>query len=123
LFIETLILFPLSAGYLAWMMFTGVSAFVPSDPSVVGMLLLAGPVTVLPLLCFALAARRLNLSTVGFIQFITPTLQFITGLFYGEVLTSAHAVCFALIWTAVAVFSWDAWRASRREAPVVPQIT
>lgn len=123
LFVETLVLFPLSAAYLIWIMNAGSAAFTPSNPSMVGMLLLAGPFTVLPLLCFALATRRLSLSTVGFMQFIAPTLQFITGLYYGEVLTTAHAVCFGLIWIAVGLFSWDAWRASRPAASVVAQIT
>lgn len=123
LFVETLVLFPLSAAYLIWIMNAGDAAFTLSDPSMVGMLLLAGPITVLPLLCFALATRRLSLSTVGFMQFIAPTLQFITGLYYGEVLTTAHAVCFGLIWIAVALFSWEAWRSSRPAASVVAQIT
>lgn len=123
LFVETLVLFPLSAAYLIWIMNAGDAAFTLSNPSMVGMLLLAGPFTVLPLLCFALATRRLSLSTVGFMQFIAPTLQFITGLYYGEVLTTAHAVCFGLIWIAVGLFSWDAWRASRPAASVVAQIT
>ncbi len=123
LFVETLVLFPLSAAYLIWIMNAGDAAFTLSDPSMVGMLLLAGPFTVLPLLCFALATRRLSLSTVGFMQFIAPTLQFITGLYYGEVLTTAHAVCFGLIWIAVGLFSWDAWRSSRPAASVVAQIT
>lgn len=123
LFVETLVLFPLSAAYLIWIMNAGHAAFTLSDPSMVGMLLLAGPFTVLPLLCFALATRRLSLSTVGFMQFIAPTLQFITGLYYGEVLTTAHAVCFGLIWIAVGLFSWDAWRSSRPAASVVAQIT
>lgn len=121
LFVETLVLFPLSAAYLLWMMGSGVSAFASGDPSMVGLLLLAGPVTVLPLLCFALAARRLNLSTVGMVQFLAPTLHFIIGLLYGEELTTAHVVCFSLIWLAVGLFSWDAWRASRIEASVVGQ--
>ncbi len=123
LFVETLVLFPLSAAYLIWIMNAGDAGFTLSNPSMVGMLLLAGPFTVLPLLCFALATRRLSLSTVGFMQFIAPTLQFITGLYYGEVLTTAHAVCFGLIWIAVGLFSWDAWRASRPAASVVAQIT
>jgi len=75
-----------------------------------GTLMLAGPFTVLPLLCFALAARRLRLATIGVMQFIAPTLQFIVGLGYGEVLTVPHVICFTLIWTAVTLFSWDACR-------------
>jgi chloramphenicol-sensitive protein RarD len=46
-------------------------------------------------------------------QFISPTLQFLVGLAYGEQLTPAHVVCFVLIWLAVATFSWDAWRHRR----------
>jgi chloramphenicol-sensitive protein RarD len=73
------------------------------------LLLLAGPLTVVPLLMFAIAARRLTLTVIGFMQFIAPTLQFIVGIFYGEVLTTAHLVCFGCIWAAVAIFSIDAF--------------
>jgi chloramphenicol-sensitive protein RarD len=118
LFIETLLLFPLSAAYLLWVMSSGEAAFAPADPTLMGLLLLAGPFTVLPLLFFALATRRLKLSTVGFMQFIAPTLQFIVGLLYGEALTPAHVVCFSLIWVAVGLFSWDAWHTNRVEACV-----
>ena len=123
LFIETLVLFPLSMAYLIWVMINGAAAFELGSPSMMAILILAGPVTVLPLLCFALATRRLNLSTVGFMQFIAPTLQFIIGLLYGEELTSAHVVCFSLIWLAVGLFSWDAWRSSRRDASAIGQVT
>ncbi|HEX5419577.1 MAG TPA: EamA family transporter RarD [Gammaproteobacteria bacterium] len=113
LFIETSLLFPFAAGYLVWLMSAGAAVFRPGDPRMMGILMLAGPLTVLPLLCFALAARRLKLSTVGVMQFITPTLQFAVAVAYGERLTIPHVVCFALIWIAVAIFSWDAWRGAR----------
>ena len=77
------------------------------------LLVLAGPITVVPLLFFALAARRLNLSTVGMMQFIAPSLQFVVGVINGEELTRAHILCFVCIWTAVVIFSWDAWRGNR----------
>lgn len=118
LFVETLVLFPLAAGYLGWLAAGGGAAFVAGGPALSAILLLAGPVTVVPLLFFALAARRLTLAAVGMMQFIAPTLQFAIGVAYGEVLTTAHLVCFGCIWSAVAVFSWDAWRSSRRP-PVV----
>lgn len=118
LFIETLILFPLAASYMVWLMYRGTSAFGPDEPGMAGLLVLAGPLTAVPLLFFALAARRLRLSTIGIMQFIAPTLQFLMGLVYGERLTGPRAICFALIWIAVAVFSVDAWRASRAKAPV-----
>lgn len=118
LFVETLVLFPLAAGYLGWLMAGDGAAFVAGGPALSAILLLAGPITVVPLLFFALAARRLTLAAVGMMQFIAPTLQFAIGVAYGEVLTTAHLVCFGCIWSAVAVFSWDAWRSSRRP-PVV----
>ena len=118
LFIETLLLFPVSLAYLVWLMQAGESWFDLEDPGMAGTLMLAGPLTVVPLLCFALAARRLRLSTIGIMQFITPTMQFLVGLAYGEELTLPHAVCFTLIWVAVFVFSWDAWRSTRVREPV-----
>ncbi len=119
LFIETLILAPLALGYLALLARDGAAAFGTESLYLNLALMRAGPITVLPLLCFALAARRLALSTIGFMQFIAPTLQFLVGLAYGERLTTAHAICFTCIWVAVAAFSFDAWRRTR--VPVPPQ--
>lgn len=118
LFIETLLLLPAAVGYLFWLETHGAAVFDPTDIAMVGTLMLAGPLTVIPLLCFALAARRLSLSTIGVLQFISPTIAFGVGIAYGERLTTAHVVCFALIWTAVTAFSLDAWRRSipRRQA-------
>lgn len=118
LLIETLVLGPAAAAYLFYLVRQGSAAFGAGDGSLDLLLVLAGPFTVLPLLCFALAARRVNLATIGFMQFITPTLQFLVGVYYGERLTLPHAICFACIWLAVALFSFDAWRTSRRRLPV-----
>jgi chloramphenicol-sensitive protein RarD len=120
LFIETLVLVPFALVYLAWIMFKGEAAFSINEPYLAGILLLAGPLTVIPLLFFALAARRLNLSTIGMMQFIAPTLQFVIAVVFGEELTTAHVVCFTLIWLAVILFSVDAWYASRALARVNP---
>ena len=62
-----------------------------------------------------LMEHRLNLSTLGMMQFIAPTLQFLVGVHYGEQLTPAHIICFGCIWIAVVLFSWDAWRTARRQ--------
>ena len=113
LFIETLVLLPFGLGYLVWIMLAGEAAFSIRDPSLSGILILAGPLTVIPLLFFALAARRLNLTTIGMMQFIAPTLQFIIAVANGEELTTAHIICFSLIWLAVTLFCIDAWRSSR----------
>ena len=121
LFIETLMLFPFACGWLLWLMAADRAAFANGDTGLTSLLVLAGPITVLPLLCFATAARNLTLTTVGFMQFIAPTLQFLTGVFYGEPLTSARLACFACIWVAVLVFCADAIRANRKKPPpVVP---
>jgi chloramphenicol-sensitive protein RarD len=109
LFVETIVLLPVAVVWLAWMVRAGDVAFA-SNTEITGLLLLAGPVTVVPLLFFALAARRLPLSTVGFMQFLAPTMHFGIAVYYGEVLTTAHMICFACIWSAVIVFSTDAWR-------------
>lgn len=77
-------------------------------------LLSNGPATVAPLALFAWSARRLPLSTMGFIQFIAPTLTFIIGLLAGEVFTPLRALSFAFIWAGVLVFAAGAWTRSRR---------
>jgi len=113
LFIEVLVVLPIAGIYLLYLLNTGQSVFTPERPDMMIGLLLAGPLTVLPLLAFALAARRLDLSVIGFIQYIGPTMQFCVGLAYGEQFTTANAMCFGLIWTAVGVFAFDAWWAGR----------
>lgn len=115
LFIETLVLLPIAMVWLGWLSRSGELAFA-SSTAMTGLLLLSGPVTVVPLLFFALAARRLPLTTVGFMQFLAPTMHFCVAIYYGEVLTSAHLICFACIWTAVLFFSADALRQNRRRA-------
>lgn len=117
LFIETILLAPAGLAWLAWMVSQSTAVFPQADTGLKLLVIASGPITVLPLLCFALAARRLNLSTIGFLQFIAPTLQFAVGLYSGEVLSTPRLVCFILIWTAVALFCTDSIR-SRRRAPV-----
>ncbi len=114
LFVETLLLLPFAAGFLGWVIASGEASFAAGDAGLSALLMLAGPLTVIPLMCFSFAARRLTLTTVGFMQFIAPTLQFCTGLYYGETLTAAHIACFTLIWIAVSLFSIDAYRLGRR---------
>ena len=109
LFVETLVLLPFAAAYLYYLSQSGeiVFGYKQGGASITWLMIAAGPITVLPLLCFAVAARKLNLSTLGFLQFIGPTLQFCCGLYYGEPFTKAHALCFTFIWIAVAIFVWD----------------
>lgn len=81
-----------------------------SETNITVWLLAAGPITVLPLLAFTVAARGLKLSTLGILQYIAPTMQFMCALYLGEKFTLAHAICFACIWVAVALFSFNALR-------------
>jgi chloramphenicol-sensitive protein RarD len=116
LFIETLVLLPFAALWLAWMTLEQQSSFATGGFGLKGLLLLAGPITVIPLLFFALAARRLPLSMLGFLQFIGPSLQFVVGVVYGEELPSATLICFSFVWVGVIMFSLDAMYTSGRTA-------
>src|SRR5437667_36671 len=78
--VETLLLAPFAAAYLGWAVTHGQSGFLFGGPGIRALLLFAGPVTVVPLLCFAAAARRLPLSTMGFLQYLSPTLQFLLAV-------------------------------------------
>jgi len=110
LLIETLILLTPAAAYLFLLASQNASVFGTEDSTLTFLMVMAGPLTVLPLLCFAVAARKLQLATVGILQFIAPTLHFCCALYFGETFTPAHAICFACIWVAVALFSYDALR-------------
>jgi chloramphenicol-sensitive protein RarD len=113
--VETILLAPLCAGYLAWSMTHDRSGFVSGGPWVRTLLLLAGPITAVPLLCFAAAARRLPLTTMGFLQYVSPTLQFLIAVaVYHEHFSRGRAAAFACIWVAVALFALDS---VRRRAP------
>lgn len=113
--VETLLLLPLAGGYLAYLIANHRAVFLSGNRRLDFLLLLAGPLTAIPLLWFAAAARRLPLSTIGFVQYLSPTLQFLLAvLVYKEPFDSAKAVAFACIWTALALF---AWHSLRKRAP------
>ena len=115
LFVETVLLLPFAMIWIGYLFSSSQMVFATGDSSMTFWLVMAGPVTVLPLLCFALAARRVSLTTVGFMQFLAPTLQFGTGIYYGETLTPAHLICFTFIWTAVAFFIFDAVKTAKKK--------
>jgi chloramphenicol-sensitive protein RarD len=84
-----------------------------SSPAGLAWALVNGPATVIPLVLFAWSARRLPLSTVGFIQFLAPTLQFACGVWAGEALTPLRVASFVFIWAGAGVFALAAFRRSR----------
>jgi chloramphenicol-sensitive protein RarD len=111
--IETALLFPLALIWLAWRTAAGAPTF-GSSTTTGGLLLLAGIVSTTPLLLFTAAARKLAYSTLGMLQFIAPTLQFLIAVvLYGEPFTRAHAVAFVAIWTALALYVTALIRAPR----------
>ena len=102
--IETAILFPLAIAWLSWLALASqpVMGLTSRDTH---LLLLSGIASTTPLVLFAAAARRLPYSTLGMLQFLTPTLQFLIAvLLYGEPFTTAHAIAFPTIWLALLLY-------------------
>lgn len=112
---ESIILLPLVVGYLGWVQIYGGGVALGRDTLETLAIIAGGPMTAVPLLLFATAARALPYTTIGFLQFISPTIVFLLGLtVFGEELKPAQLVCFALIWTAIALFTWDMLQNARR---------
>jgi chloramphenicol-sensitive protein RarD len=114
--IETAVLAPLSAGCLLyWRAVSGVASTATGGEY--ALLVLFGVITALPLLCFGAAARRLPLTTLSILQYIAPTLQFLAAVvILGEPFDSARALCFALVWAGVGLFTAGALRRGRESA-------
>jgi chloramphenicol-sensitive protein RarD len=111
--IETALLLPIALGYLTWLGTSGTLTF-GNSLRLDLLLLAAGPVTAMPLLWFATAVRELRLATVGLLQYIAPTLQFILAVaVYHEPFGGARLVAFLLIWIAGAMYSAATIRTSR----------
>jgi chloramphenicol-sensitive protein RarD len=115
--IETALLSPLLLVYLLRTETLGEGAFGHLGPATDVLLAASGLVTALPLLLFTYGARRLPLTTIGFLQYSAPTLQFLLAVFlYREPFTFIHLIAFLFVWTALLLFSWDLrvrWRQVR----------
>jgi chloramphenicol-sensitive protein RarD len=102
--IETAILLPFAAGWLLWGLAAGSPIFGTTQLHI-ALIALAGIVTATPLLLFTAASKRLRYSTLGMLQFLAPTLQFLLAVsIYGEPFTRAHAIAFGAIWAALALY-------------------
>lgn len=116
LWIETLFLAPLALGWVFWLSQSGDSGFLDSRLTDL-LLILGGALTAIPLLLFTAAAKRLPYSTLGFLQYVAPSMQFLLAvLVFGEPLTTAHMICFAAIWVALAIFVGEGVRTHRAAA-------
>jgi len=108
--IEVIILLPFAIGYLAFMESGEGTTLMHEGSWTVFLLILAGPMTVIPLFLFNYGAQRIRLATLGLMQYLAPTVQLVIAVWmYGETLTDTHLVTFGLIWAGLALFSWDTW--------------
>jgi len=114
---ETMVLFPLAAGYVIWLTVHGQNVFLSTtSDSTRWLLVMAGPFTAIPLLLFATGARKIPLSILGLLQYLSPTLQFLLGVWlFKEAFTADRLVGFVLIWAALALFAGEGLL--RRSAP------
>lgn len=111
--LEVLLLFPFAIAYLIYVWTHGGAPIADTTRDSV-LVSLSGVVTAAPLILFALAAKRLRLSTVAIMQYIGPTIQFCVGLYFGEAFTQGHAITFGFIWVGVLLFCVSAWQNGRR---------
>lgn len=115
--LETLLLAPLAAAAMAWWTWQGQSALAQGAeaPSTLLWLLFAGPLTAAPLLLFAAGARRIPMATLGLLQYISPSIQFMLGVWlYHEPFAATRLVGFGLIWAALAIYSIEGLLGSRQ---------
>jgi chloramphenicol-sensitive protein RarD len=113
--VETLMLLPLATGLLLWWHHTGEGALGRVDARLHAYLFSVGVVTAVPLVLFAYGAQRIRLVTLGLLQYIAPSVQFLIGwLVYREPFDAARAQAFALIWCGLAVYSADSFWSQRR---------
>jgi chloramphenicol-sensitive protein RarD len=127
LFLETALLTPIAAGYLIYLERAGPATLGSASWSFVLLLVSTGVVTGLPLVWFGHAARHLRLTTVGFLQYLSPSCSFFLGVFlYHEPFTHAHLVTFIFIWVALVIFTAEAiwrWRSGRESIdPAAPLV-
>ncbi|WP_406383226.1 EamA family transporter RarD [Streptomyces sp. NBC_01618] len=112
---ETGVLFVPALAYLLWLGAQGDSTFTSEGPGHAALLAAAGVVTAIPLILFGAAAIRVPLSTLGLLQYLAPVFQFILGiLYFHEEMPPERWAGFALVWLALALLTWDAFRTARR---------
>ena len=124
LFLETVCMMPLALGWLLWLTFNGENHFGGTAGLLTArdlLLVATGAVTAIPLLLFAVAARRLPLNMLGFLQYLAPSITFLLAVFvYDEQLNLSRTLGFAAIWAGLAVYSVDLLRSAGNRTVAVP---
>ena len=106
--VEAALLAPLALMWMGWFVGQPGGRLIGDGGWDIPLLLVSGPITAVPLILFAIAAKRLRLSTIGMMQYLGPTLQFLISVFvFNEAFGLTHAIAFAFIWTALIVFTID----------------
>ena len=122
LFVETIVLLPIALIYFYYLADTNSSAFFADDGYITFMLALGGIITVVPLLLFNGAATRMKLTTLGFFQYIGPSLAFMVAIFiYNEPMNIDKLITFILIWISLVIFSWDGIRSKKLANKIAKQ--
>jgi len=115
--LEVILLLPFALGYAVWSGATGRAVFLNGDWQFTALLVGAGIVTAVPLMAYANGAKLLRLTTIGIMQYITPTMIFATAVFaFGEPFDQARAVAFPMIWAALVLYTLALMRQNRRQA-------
>lgn len=111
LFVETMTVLPVALAYLLYQAKLGNSAFFRGEPLIDALLIGAGITTTIPLVCFAYGARRIRMTSLGVLQYISPTIVFLLGVFvYDEPFTLDNFITFGCIWAALVLYTWDTVR-------------
>ena len=114
LLVETVLMSPAALICFFWLVQRGENVFSPANPLISGWLILGGPVTTIPLLFFAAGVRRIPLATLGFLQYVSPSITFLLAIFlYREPFDLTRLAAFCVIWLALAIFSADGFRAAQ----------
>ncbi len=122
LVVETMVVSPVALGYLIFLMATGASTFGGNGGWHVALVVGTGVITVIPLLCFGGAATRIPLSTLGLMQYLTPSVQFVLGLVvFHEPMPPMRWIGFAMIWASLALFTFETLRHRRHQLRVDPR--
>lgn len=117
--LEVLLLSVPSIGYIIWTVSQGTSHFFNGNTHDIALLLFAGPATAVPLILYAFGAKLLRYTTIGLMQYIAPTIVFLSAIFiFGEPFSHIQFIAFALIWSALVIYTWSMLREARKARTV-----